>query len=140
MIKHKKTKNKNEDSEIYSPFYIMDKISYFKASNNSSEKLKISDDITINKQFFELKDYILLYKYKDEYKDDKNLFSACILFCIKLILSIKELKEFYSNNKSNITSSIFSHSSNSETNNESKNKENENTMNLKEPNEYIFII
>ena len=142
VIKHKKSKNQNEDEvpEIYSPFYIMDKISYFKVSNNSSEKLKISDDITINKQFFELKDYILLYKYKDEYKDDKNLFSACILFCIKLILSIKELKEFYSNNKGNITSSIISHSSNSETNSDSKNKENENTMNLKEPNEDIFII
>ena len=141
-IKHKKSKNQNEDedSERYSPFYIMDQISYFKASNNStSEKLRISDDITINKQFFELKDYILLYKYKDEYKDDKNLFSACILFCIKIILSIKELKEFYSNNKSNKTSSIISHSSNSETNSDSKYKENENTMNLKEPKEDIFI-
>ena len=141
VIKHKKSKNQNkdEDSEIYSPFYIMDKISYFKASSNSSEKLRISDDITINKQFFDLKDYILLYKYKEEYKDDKNLFSACILFCIKLILSIKELKEFYSNNKINITSSIVSHSSNSETNSDSKNKENENIANLTEPNEDIFI-
>ena len=141
VIKHKKSKNQNkdEDSEIYSPFYIMDKISYFKASSNSSEKLRISDDITINKQFFDLKDYILLYKYKEEYKDDKNLFSACILFCIKLILSIKELKEFYSNNKINITSSIISLSSNSETNSDSKNKENENIANLTEQNEDIFI-
>ena len=140
-IKHKKRKNliEDKDSEKYSPFYIMDKISFFKANNNSSENLKISEDITINKQFFELKDYILLYKYKDEYKDDKNIFSACILFCIKLILSIKELKEFYSDNKSNISSSIISHSSNSETNSDSKNKENEHIMDLKELNEDIFI-
>ena len=92
IIKHKKSKNKNEVSETYSPFYIMDKISYVIVSSNPGEILRISDDITISKHFYELRDYILLYKYKDEYKDDKNLFSTCILFCIKLILAIKELK------------------------------------------------
>ncbi len=141
IIKHKKTKNKNTDFEAYSPFYIMDKMSFITISINPSEILRISDDITVSKHYYELRDYILLYKYKDEYKDDKNLFSACILFCIKLILSIKELKEFYSLNKTSITSSTISHSSNSETNSDSKNKEkdNENTINLNDPNEDIFI-
>jgi len=139
MIKHKKSKNKNEDDETYSPFYIMDKMSYITVGNNPSEILRISDDITVSKHYYELRDYILLYKYKDEYKDDKNLFSTCILFCIKLILSIKELREFYSLNKPSTTSSTISHSSNSETNSDSKNKENENAINLNDPNEDLFI-
>ena len=95
-----------------------------------SLKFNLSDDITLSNNYYELRDYILIYKYKDY----KNLFSTCILFCIKLILSIKELKEFYSLNKPNIISSTKFHSSNSETDSVIKNKDNENAINLNGPN------
>ena len=99
-IKHKKSsKNKNEEEkEIYSPFYLMDKISYFTVTSNKQKEVKISDDIIISNQFYILKDYILL-KYKDEIKENNDLFSVCILFAIKIILSIKELEDFYINDK-----------------------------------------
>ena len=84
----------NEKNQVYTPFYIMDKISYFNDNNAIKDKCKISEDIYINKQFFDLKDY-LLSKYKDEYNEDKNLFSVCILFAIKIIISIKEINECY---------------------------------------------
>ena len=98
QIKHNKTsKNKNEnEQEVYSPFYLMDIISLFTVTNNKQEKIKISDDIKISIQFYSLKDYILL-KYKDEIKENSDLFSVCILFAIKIILSIKELEDCYTN-------------------------------------------
>ena len=83
-----------EKNQIYSPFYIMDKISYFNVNNAIKDKCKISEDIYINKKFFDLKDY-LLSKYKDEYNEDKNLFSVCIIFAIKIIISIKEINDCY---------------------------------------------
>ena len=98
QIKHNKSsKNKNEnEQEVYSPFYLMDIISLFTVTNNKQEKIKISDDIKISIQFYSLKDYILL-KYKDEIKENSDLFSVCILFAIKIILSIKELEDCYTN-------------------------------------------
>ena len=100
QIKHKKSsKNKNEEENvIYSPFYLMDIISLFTVTNNKQEKIKISNDITISNQFYTLKDYILL-KYKDETKENNELFSVCILFAIKIILAIKELEDFYTNSR-----------------------------------------
>ena len=121
-IKHKKRGKNEEELEIYSPFYIMDKLSYFKLSGNAGENLRISDDIYISKQFYELKDYIIYFKYKEELDESKNLFSACILFCIKIILSINELEEFhkkYSKNK-NLSKSC---STNSETKFDGKNND-----------------
>ena len=138
IIKHKKSsKNKEENIETYSPFYIMDKLSYFSLPDNLKDIIRISDDINIKKQFYDLNDYIILNKYKDEYKNNKNLFSSCILFCIKIILSIKELNTFFNENK------ILSrtHSSNSETNN-NKNMliNNDNIINFNNPNEDLFIL
>ena len=83
-----------EKNQVYTPFYIMDKISYFNTNNVIKDRCKISEDIYINKQYFDLKDY-LLSKYKDEYKEDKNLFSVCIIFAIKIIISIKEINDCY---------------------------------------------
>ena len=133
-IKHNKTNNKIEGSGTYSPFYIMDKISFYANDIYPSQNLRISDDIIISKNFYELRDYI-----SKKYKEERNLFSTCILFCIKLILSIKDLKEFYSINKSNLISSEISHSSNIEANNDFKNKDNGNAINLNDPNEDLFI-
>ena len=107
----------NEDIE-YTPFYFMDKIPYIAINNSSKEKFKLDDDIYISKEFYELKDYIL-NKYKDEIKDNKDLFSSCILFCIKIIISINDLEEYYKNNDNLSQSSITS--SDSETNYTSKN-------------------
>ena len=105
LLAHIKHKHKNnENIEIYTPFYIMDKISYFNSAGNSNDNYRISDDISISKQFYDLIEYIKLYKYKDEINEDKNSFSACILFCIKIILSINELEEYYKNNKNEIFS------------------------------------
>ena len=119
LIGHIKHKHKgSEKIEIYTPFYIMDKISYFTVTGNTSNNLRISDDITISKQFYDLKEYILL-KYKDEIEEDKELFSGCIIFCIKIIFSINEIEEYYKNNKNVISSQS---SSNEETtSNESTN-------------------
>ena len=101
MIKSSKIKN-NEKHETRSPFYIMDKIGYYNINNNNKENTKISEDISINKQFYELRDY-LLSKYKDDYNFEKNLFSVCIIFAIKLILSIKEINDIYSKKKAKKT-------------------------------------
>ena len=69
-------------------------------------------------------------------KVDYNLFSACILFSIKIILSIKELHEYYSNNKSTLSPTD---SLNSETNNsDGKTKNTSDT--LTEINEDNFTI
>ena len=85
---------KNIDKKIIknssSPFYVMDKLSYFSYNNNSKNVLKISENLIISKEFYELKDY-LLSKYKDEYEEGKNLFSVSIIFSIKILLAIKEL-------------------------------------------------
>ena len=99
LLGHIKHIHKNyESKEIYTPFYIMDNISYFNVTGNSKDNLRITDDIRISKQFFDLKDYIYS-KYKDEMEEDKDIFSACILFCIKIVLSINEIQEYYKNNK-----------------------------------------
>ena len=105
-IEHKKSSKNvnNEEIETYSPFYIMDKLSYFNIKNKTKDKVKINDNITINKRFYYLKDY-LLSKYKDEYNEEQNQFSVCIIFSIKIILSMKELIDFYktkSDNKNEI--------------------------------------
>ena len=97
--------NRNEEIEIYSPFYIMDLLSYFLVKGNINEKLRISDDIIINRQFYDLK-YYIIHKYKDEIDERKEIFSVCILFCIKIILSINELKEYFKNKIKNINLSL----------------------------------
>ena len=83
--------------------------------------MRISEDIFIKRQFYDLKDYIIYSKYKDEIDENKDLFSVCILFCIKIILSINELQEYYKNNIKNINLSQTT-ISNEETNNISENK------------------
>ena len=135
-FRHKKT-------EIYTPFYIMDEISYFTGNiSNDNFKINISeDDLIISKHFFELKDYIF-NKYKEDIREDKDIFSACILFCIKIILSINELEEFYKNQKNsmnnNLSQTILS---NTETNSDSKYNDNEiyNSINVFESSEDMFI-
>ena len=68
----------------------MDKLSYFSYNNNPNNLLKISENLIISKKFYELKDY-LLSKYKDEYEEQKNLFSVSIIFSIKILIAIKVL-------------------------------------------------
>ena len=111
----------DDNAEDYSPFYIIDKISDFNFKNRLSNIVKITDKFSINKSYFELKKQIL-ETYANERTIKNNYFSVCILFSIKIILSIKELYEFYSNNRNTLSPT---YSSNSETNNsDTKNKEN----------------
>ena len=139
-IKHKKSSKDNEEiqNETYSPFYMMDKLSFFIVAGDANENLRISEDIYINRQFFDLKDYIFS-KYKDEIDESKDLFSVSILFCIKIILSINELEEFHKNYIKNNNLSKSS-STNSETNIESENNENINKIKEKEPKKDEFLI
>ena len=129
---------RHKKDEVYTPFYIMDEMSYFNAnSNNTNQKININDeDIIVNKQFYDLKDYIFK-KYKDEIKENKDFFSVCILFCIKIILSINELEEFYKNNN-NSSQTVLS---NAETNCDSKYNDNENfgSKNIYESSEDLFM-
>ena len=138
-IKHKKSsKNKengNEDIEIYSPFYIMDKLSYYNIPDNPNENLIISDDISVSKNFYDLKDYILT-KYNDEI-NEKNQFSVSILFCIKIILSINELQEYYKNNDVLLKASLLKFENNKEI---QFNKEKYNIDNSNEPIKDLFLI
>ena len=102
-----------ESEEEFTPFYIMDKLSEVNYEEKNSKRVKIGENIYINKYFFQLRNK-LFKNYGSELKVDYNLFSACILFSIKIILSIKELHEYYSNNKSTLSPTD---SLNSETNN-----------------------
>ena len=132
--------NRNEEIEIYSPFYIMDLLSYFLVKGNINEKLRISDDIIINRQFYDLK-YYIIHKYKDEIDERKEIFSVCILFCIKIILSINELKEYFKNKIKNINISLATISDEEEINNTKKYKyENSNLINNGESIEDSFLI
>ena len=94
---YKKEKSSNNEEIVYTPFYFIDKIPYIEINNNSNEKFKIEEDIYISREFYELKDYIFLYKYKDEIKENKDMFSSCILFCIKIIITINDIEEYYKN-------------------------------------------
>ena len=85
-----KNQEKKNFKNLYTPFYIMDKLSYFSYNNNPNNLLKISENLIISKKFYELKDY-LLSKYKDEYEEQKNLFSVSIIFSIKILIAIKVL-------------------------------------------------
>ena len=100
-LKHSIFKFMDDEEEDFTPFYIMDKVSEFNYENKKSDRndnIKISEKVYINKKFFELRKKIS-ERYKDESKENNNIFSSCILFAIKMILSLKELNEFYSNYK-----------------------------------------
>ena len=113
-------KDMYDKEEEFTPFYIMDLMSDINYDDKMKNSVKISKNLFVNKYFFELRAK-LIKRYKNEIKISNNYFSSCILFSIKLILSIKELHEFYSNNKNTLSPT---YSSNSETNNsEGKNKE-----------------
>ena len=105
IFKKRSKHKKKEEQEKNSPFYIIDKIGYFNKNSSNKDIIKINEEISINKEFYDLKEY-LLSKYKDEYNEEKNLFSVSIIFAIKLILAIKELnniqnKKILKKNKDN---------------------------------------
>ena len=123
-----------DKEEDFTPFYIMDLISDFNYNEKMKNTVKIEKNIFINKYYFELRKKIFK-RYKEEVKSNYNIFSSSILFAIKIILSIKELYEFYSNNKS---SSSPATSYNSESNNiEEKNMDS--IDNYANPSDDIFI-
>ena len=125
----------DDEAEEFSPFYIMDKISDFKYNKAAKNNVKITDNFSINKSFFELNNQ-LLDIYKNERILRNNNFSVSILFSIKYILSIKELHEFYSNHKNSLSPT---YSSNSDTNtSDGKNKDN--SDNIMDANDDIFVI
>ena len=98
----------------------MDKIPYITVS--SKELLfKIDDDFYISKEFYELKDY-KLYKYKDEIKENKDIFSSCILFCIKIIISINDIEECYKYRNNNSIQSLVTNNTTSDTETNSSSK------------------
>ena len=113
-------KDMYDKEEEFTPFYIMDLMSDIIYDDKMKNSVKITKNIFVNKYFFDLRTK-LIKRYKNDIKISNNYFSSCILFSIKIILSIKELHEFYSNNKNTLSPT---YSSNSETNNsEGKNKE-----------------
>ena len=110
----------DDEADDFSPFYIMDKIDDINYTNQNKNIFNITDKFSINKSFFKFKDQ-LLEDYKNERLVINNVFSTSILFSIKLILSIKELYEFYAKHKKTLSPT---NSSNSETNNsDGKNKD-----------------
>ena len=118
-----------DDDEYFTPLYVMDKISdynYITSSKNYKNLVEITTKFSINEFFFDLRNQ-LIDTFKSERLLSNNSFSVCILFAIKIILSIKELREFYSNNK-NILSPT--HSSNSETNNSDGKTKNNNDFSI----------
>ena len=95
-------KDMYEKEEDFTPFYIMDLISDFNYNEKMKNNVKIEKNIYINKYYFELRKKILK-RYRDEIKSNQNVFSASILFSIKIILSINELYEFFANNKTSLS-------------------------------------
>ena len=127
-------KDIEDKEEDFTPFYIMDLISDFNYSEITKNGVKIEKNICINKYYFDLREKIHK-RYKEEIKSNYNIFSTCILFSIKIILSIKELYEFYSSNKGSISpATSFNSESN---NNEEKNKDS--IDNNSNSNDDIFI-
>ena len=127
----------DEEAEDFSPFYIMDKISDFNYNKEKKGSIKITENFSINKNYFELRDE-LLEMYKTERIIKGNAFSVSILFSIKLILSIKELHEFYANHKNTLSPTL---SSNSDTkDSDGKNKDKDNNDSIIDVNDDMFFI
>ena len=88
-------KNKKKKSS-HTFFYILDKISFKK--NNL---FKISDGKKINTEKIKKLQARLFDKYKDEYDEKENIYSVCIIFMIKILISIKSINEILENSKNN---------------------------------------
>ena len=125
----------DEDAEDFSPFYIMDKISYFIYNKDKKGSIKITENFSINKNYFELRDE-LLDMYKSERQVKSNIFSVSIVFSIKLIMSIKELSEFFANHKNTLSPT---YSSNSDTK-DSDGKNKDSNDNIIDVNDDLFFI
>ena len=84
----KKTKSNNTF------FYTLDKVS-FKKENS----FKLIDGIQMNTEILKQIKARIFEKYKHEFDEKENVYSICIIFLIKILISIKYIDELLKNNK-----------------------------------------
>ena len=85
-IMEKYSINKKKKKINHTSLYILDKIS-FKKEN----EFKITDGIKIKSEILKkIKDYLF---NKDKYYEKENIFSICLIFIIKILITIRDLDE-----------------------------------------------
>ena len=85
-------KNKSE----HTLFYVLDKISF-----KNKDKLKFTDTILIDNVFLKKIKARFFEKYKNEFDEKENTYSLCVIFIIKILISIKYIDELFEKNKIN---------------------------------------
>ena len=75
-------------------FYTLDKVS-FKKENS----FKLIDGIKINTDILKQIKARIFEKYKNEFDEKENVYSICVIFLIKILISIKYIDELLKNNK-----------------------------------------
>ena len=77
-------------------FYVIDKIFYKKENS-----VKLSSDFKINSGSLKEIRTIFFEKYKNEFNEKENTYSICIVFIIKILISIKYIDELIDKNNIN---------------------------------------
>jgi hypothetical protein len=121
--------NINKKKKNHTLFYILDKISF-----NDKNIVKISDGFRIKTENIKKLKELLLKAYKNEYNDKENIYSVCIIFIIKIIITIDSIDELILklyNNSSKNTNLEQNEINEEPKTKEEMNKNNENDIHLK---------
>ena len=92
--KSEKNEKKKISKSNHSFFYIMDKISFKKEIS-----FKIADKIRINTEKIKKLGNEIFVEYKNDFNEKENTYSVCIIFMIKILLSIRYLNELTQKSK-----------------------------------------
>ena len=94
LANHKFNKSIMEDFQIHKKknkinhtfFYILDKLPY-----KSEKKFKLTDGIVLKHEILKTFKESLFNNYRKEFDEKENIFSVCIIFMIKILISIKNI-------------------------------------------------
>ena len=91
-----------EDKKInHTFFYVLDKISF-----NNKNIFKIADGVKIKTENLKKLKELLCNTYKNEYNEKENIYSVCIIFIIKILITIRSINELLEKLDSNCFKNI----------------------------------
>ena len=88
--------NTKKNKKSHTLFYILDKISF-----KNTNRLKFTETILINNGYLKKIKTRFFDKYKNEFNEKENVYSICIIFIIKFLISIKYIDELIEKNNNN---------------------------------------